>query len=136
MLNEALRHVVRMAKHDYLVYVVTDFSGADDETRDLMTRLAWHNDVIATMVFDEIESRLPDAGGLVFAGSEGQLEVNTSDARIRERYAKVFDDMVGSIRDTLLKRAVPVIPIDAGWPVPEQVQRHIGSTVSGRRRKK
>lgn len=136
MLNEALKQVLRIAKHDHLVYVVTDFSGADDETRELMTRLAWHNDVIAAFVFDRIESDLPEAGNLVFGGMEGQLEVDTSDTRLRERYAAAFEEMVNNIRDTLLKRAVPVIPIDAGLPVPEQVRSHIGSTIAARRGRK
>ncbi len=133
MLNAALRQVLRSAKHDHLIYVVTDFSGADEETHELMTRLASHNDVIAAFVFDRIESDLPAAGSLVFGGSEGQLEVNTSDTHLRDRYAQAFAEDLSSIRDTLLKQAVPVIPIDAGLPVPEQIRSHIGSTVAAGR---
>jgi uncharacterized protein (DUF58 family) len=136
MLNEALARIGRIAQHDFLVYIVTDFAGANDETRERLTRLAWHNDVMACFVFDRIESRLPVAGSIVFGGKEGQIEVDTSDERLRERYAGTFEERIARIRDTLLKRAIPVIPIDAGLPVPEQVRRHIGNTVSARRRGK
>jgi len=136
MLNEALTRVGRLATHDYLVYVVTDFAGANDDTRELMTRLAWHNDVLACFVYDPFESSLPEAGSVVFSGQEGQIEIDTFDARLRERYAGTFEERISKLRDTLLKRAVPVIPIDAAVPVPDQIRRHIGSAVSARRRGK
>ena len=44
-----------------------------------------------------------------------------------------FENRLAKIRDVLLKRAVPVIPIDAGEPVPAQVQKHLGQTISSRR---
>jgi len=132
MLNEALRRVVRIANHDHLVCVVSDFAGADEETRRLMTRLAWHNDVIAVLVYDQIESNLPQAGRLVFAERQQQLEVDTADRRLRATYHDEFENRVAGMRDILLKRAVPLIPIDAGLPVPEQVRAHIGRATAKR----
>ncbi len=133
MLNRALREVCRIAKHDFLIFLVTDFDGANDETRELMTRLAWHNDVIAAFVHDRFEIRLPEAGRLVFAEQAAQLEVDTLDAKLREGYQASFEKRLAAIREELLKRAVPVIPIDAGEEVPGQVQRHLGQTISARR---
>lgn len=136
MLNQVLGRASRLAGHDALVCLVSDFSGAEAETRDLMTRLAVHNDVMAVLVADEIESRLPAAGHLVFAEAGDQLEINTSDERLRKRYAEAFTDRVDRIRNALLKRAVPLIPIDAGLPVADQLRRHIGQAVAARQSSK
>ena len=61
-LNEALRRAVNVAKHDHLVILITDYDGDDETTRQLTTRLAAHNDVLAALVYDPSGVRLPAAG--------------------------------------------------------------------------
>ena len=51
-LNDALRRAVNVAKHDHLVILITDYDGDDETTRELTTRLAAHNDVLAVLVYD------------------------------------------------------------------------------------
>src|SRR5262245_53656856 len=47
MLNDVLDHAVRLAKHDYLVCLIGDATGADQDTVRLITLLGTHNDVLS-----------------------------------------------------------------------------------------
>src|SRR5262245_42133293 len=50
MLNRALDQARALVGHDYLVVIASDFDGADDDTRRLVTDLSEHNDVVAVLV--------------------------------------------------------------------------------------
>jgi uncharacterized protein (DUF58 family) len=51
-LNRALQQAAALVGHDFAVLVVSDFDGADAETRGLVAGLAQHNDVVALLVHD------------------------------------------------------------------------------------
>jgi len=55
MLNRALKETLRAATHDHLIGLISDLNGADAETRQLMTRLSQHNDVIVAFIYDPLE---------------------------------------------------------------------------------
>jgi len=133
-LNEVLERIARLAKHDALVTVISDFAGADDETRRWMTRIARHNDVVVVFVYDRFEQRLPQAGRLVFADGDLQLEVDTADPRLCERFEQRFTDRLERTRAFLLQRAVPVIPVHTGGDVAAQARAQLGMARSRRRR--
>lgn len=133
-LAEALRETLRLAAHDFLVVVVSDFAGARAECASLLKRLAWHNDVIAVAVSDPLERTLPSAGPLVFQAAEGDLEVDTSDDALRRRFTDAFDDIAAERERFLRRLAVPVIPVDTTGPVAPQVREAIGRASAARRR--
>ena len=86
MLNEVLEKVLRMAKHDTLVCIISDLDGANPETRRITSQLAQHNDVIIALIYDPLERELPEVGKLVFSESETQLEVDTSSKKVRKAF--------------------------------------------------
>jgi len=63
-LNEALKQVSHLARHDCLVCLITDGNGLNPETRRHITRLAEHNDVLTAFIFDPLEKDMPAAGRL------------------------------------------------------------------------
>ncbi len=126
MLNKVLEKVLRLAKHDYLVGIITDFSGANEDTKSLVTRMAAHNDVIALFIYDPLEANLPSAGKLVVSQGDLQLEVDTRDAQLRTQFSEQFTTRLKTARDLMLKRAVPVLPIHTTEGVREQLQALLG----------
>ncbi len=127
MFNEVLRRADRLAGHDVLLCIISDGTGHDDESERLLTRIARHNDVLFAFVFDPLESDLPDAGPLVFGDVGGQLEVNTAQKKLRERFRDEFEASRATGRDFLLRRETPVIPLNTIGDVAEQVRRRLGS---------
>jgi uncharacterized protein (DUF58 family) len=133
-LNEVLERVCRLVKHDTLICIISDFDGADEITKKLLNRLARHNDVLAGLVFDPVEAELPDLGRLVIGDGELQIEVNSGDEKLRQRFADVFSGRLAEIRDFLLSRQIPLLPLHTGLPVPEQIRKLLGQRprVTGR----
>jgi uncharacterized protein (DUF58 family) len=131
-LNEVLRIANAQATHDYLVCLISDLEGADDETARLMTRLAEHNDVMVLFIYDPLETELPESGKLVITDGDLQLQVDAGDAALRTKFREDFDERLATARGLLLKRQIPVLPISTVRPVIEQVRDHLGQLPQGR----
>lgn len=127
MFNEALRRCARLAKHDCLVCIISDGFGHDEESRDLLTHIAQHNDVLFAFIHDPLEAELPDAGALVFGDGSRQLEVDTGNRKLRERYRDQFSAERAEGRRFLLQRETPVIPISTATGVADQLRHQLGT---------
>jgi uncharacterized protein (DUF58 family) len=126
MLNEALRRASRLATHDHLVVLITDAAGADADTRELLTTIARHNDVLVSFVYDPLEADLPAAGNLVVSDGERQMEVDTASASLRAGFRREFDERRAAARRFLLTREVPVLPLRTDADVADQILRALG----------
>jgi len=129
MLNEVLGRVVRLAKHDFLICLITDGFGNDTVTRDLLTRIAQHNDVLFAFIYDPLEMELPDAGPLVFSDGRLQLEVDTGRRVLREKFRDAFAQVRAQGRRFLLQRETPVIPLSTTESAAGQLRRHLGAAL-------
>lgn len=127
MFNEVLRRCDRLAKHDFLICIISDAYGHDEESRQLITRIAWHNDVLFAFIHDPLEVELPAVGPLVFGDGRQQLEVDTGKSRFRERFRTTFAEERAAGRKFLLQRETPVLPLSTGEDVAEQVRRQLGA---------
>jgi uncharacterized protein (DUF58 family) len=126
MFNEALRHCERLAKHDFLVYVISDLSGHDEETKCLLTRIAQHNDLIVSFVYDPLEADLPDAGAIVLGDGAQQIEVDTGDRGLRDGFRDSFARKRAAGRKFLLRRETILLPLDTTADVVSQLRRQLG----------
>jgi uncharacterized protein (DUF58 family) len=126
MLNAAFERAARMAVHDFLVCSIGDGTGVDADTVRLATRITAHNDMLAALVFDPLEAGLPDAGRLVMAEGERQLEVDTSEKALRRRFAEDFRQRLDWIREMSRLRSIPLLPIETGKGVAEQIRDALG----------
>ncbi len=133
-LNRVLEQTTRVALHNYLVCAIGDAFGADPESVRQMTVISAHNDVLFALIYDPLEEILPNAGRLVIAEGELQLEVNTSDRGLRERYHAEFEQRLARIYELSRQHEIPVLPLSTAEPVPEQVRRLLGNRSEARRR--
>ncbi len=126
MLNTVLDKVLHLVKHDYLVGIVSDFSGATEQTKNLVTRIGAHNDVLALFIYDPLEANLPPAGKLIVSEGDLQLEVDTDNAGLRAQFSQQFANRLKTARELMLKRGIPVLPIHTTERVREQMQELLG----------
>ena len=126
MINEALEKAVRVAKHDFLVCIISDGTGIDDETIGLVTLLTQHNDVLTALIYDPLEANIPEAGKMVLAENDLQLEIDTSDNKLRKLFAEDFNSRLTMIKEISQQRSIPVIPIHTGEGVAEQIRKALG----------
>ena len=137
MLNQALDSILRLAKHDYLITIVSDFDGIDGETRRLITRLARHNDVIVVPVFDPLSKELPDRGRLVVSDGTLQVEVDAAKGSIRKKLLETSERRMKSIMEWWEELAIPVAPLLTDRDPVDQIRELLGQTQSqGRARRR
>jgi uncharacterized protein (DUF58 family) len=58
ILNRVLERAVRLAKHNYLVCLMGDGAGADQETVRLITLLGAYNDVLVVFIYNPLEAQV------------------------------------------------------------------------------
>ncbi|UCF69658.1 MAG: DUF58 domain-containing protein [Acidobacteriota bacterium] len=134
MLNRALEGVARVVNHDYLVAIISDFDGADEETTRVVTRLAQHNDVIALPVHDPSSTEIPSGARLVVSDGELQVELDVGKASTRRRLAEMADERLASVMAWQDELGVPVMPISAGEDSLDQVRKLLGQAARGGQR--
>jgi uncharacterized protein (DUF58 family) len=133
MLNRVLERATRLALHDFLVCLIGDATGADAESVRHITLISAHNDAIVVFIYDPLEQALPEAARLVMAESALQLEVNTSDRHLRQRYQTEFEQRLARIRELSRQRDIPVLPLSTAEPVEMQLRFLLGARAQGRR---
>jgi uncharacterized protein (DUF58 family) len=132
-LNEALKQVSIMARHDCLVCLITDGDGLNTETRRHVTRLSEHNDVLTAFIYDPLEKDMPAAGRLRFADGEGQLEADTSNRKLRAGFQSEFEEKLERIQSASRRFSMPVLPLQTTSPVSEQIRDALGHHQGTRR---
>ncbi|WP_199092529.1 DUF58 domain-containing protein [Bosea sp. ASV33] len=125
-LNEALRAAARLATHDWLVCLISDAAGEDEETTSLITRICAHNDVLTMFVHDPMERDLPQIGMASFSSGEAQIEVDASARGLRERFSSEYAQWRARLAGLSRSRAIPVLPISTHRDVADQLRELIG----------
>ena len=133
MLTEALRRLIPLAGHDALICIVGDGSGANEEVRELLTRLSAHNDCLFVMVFDPLELRIPASGRLMASDGARWLSFDSSSPRLGEAFEADFRDRLAWIEDSARRRSIPVLPVSTDEDVAPQIRRHLGHLAAPRR---
>jgi uncharacterized protein (DUF58 family) len=107
----ALEYTGKMLAHKSVIFVVSDFQAP--ELEQPLKLLAQRHDVVAVTVDDPSEEELPNVGLARFVDPEtGQvLDVDTSDARVRARFAEAVSDELNARRRLLRRLAIDEIPI-------------------------
>jgi uncharacterized protein (DUF58 family) len=133
-LNAALDAVARVAKHDHVVIVISDFDGHDQRTRDLLLGLSLHNDVIAMLIYDPFLFELPSAGAMVVSDGELQVELPFGAGRVRKRLSQAADARLKELLEWRSEIGVPVLPISSAEGTAEQIRKLLGQLVGQSRR--
>ena len=119
-LGAAMDYAARLLSHRGIVFVLSDF--VSPALEQPLTRLSQRHDVVAVVLDDPAERTLPDAGVARLRDAEtGRLvEVDTSDARVRARYAALVRKEQEDRQALLRRLAVDevVVPLEQGYVEP------------------
>ncbi len=126
LLNRALKQAARIVTHDWLLLVVSDFDGADDETLRLLTGIARGNDVVMALVHDPSAHEVPEHGRIVVGDGRMQVELDLADARVRRNLAAVGGDRLQTLLDWQARLDAAILPVSAGEETVPQMLRLFG----------
>jgi uncharacterized protein (DUF58 family) len=133
IINEVLRRLLPLVRHDCLVCIIGDGSGVDAETTRLITQLTAHNDCMFLMVYDPVEARLPRAGRLTASDGGRWLSFNSSGRRLQDEFAADFQSRLDALEHISRKQSIPLLPVSTIGPVADQVRRLLGHRGAPRR---
>jgi len=125
-LNTALQHALRVAHHDHLVIVISDFDGSDAQTRRLMLALRQRNDVLSVLVYDPFLLELPASGHLVVSDGELQVELGFGQEALRRNIRGFADAHSAALMDWHKGIGVPLLPLSAAEDTAAQLRRLLG----------
>jgi hypothetical protein len=134
ILNRVLETVNQRSGHDYLITIISDFDGVDEESDRLLTRLARHNDVLAVPIYDSSAKTGLHGGRLVVSGGELQMEIDTARGSVQQRMQDVVDQRVSRVMGWQDQFGVPVLPLSTERDPLDQVREMLGALPGMRRR--
>ena len=124
--NIVLESAKRLAKHDYLVILISDCFGADQQSGRIITSMCQHNDMIVGFIYDPLESEMPNVGRTVVSDGDLQLELDTGNADLRKKFKEQFDDRLERAKHFSRTREIPLLPIHTGEEVATQIRKLLG----------
>jgi len=125
-IEQVLKEAERLVGHDYLVVLISDFSDWGEAALKRLKSIAQHNDVIAGLVFDPLESDISKADQLVVSDGRYQLEIDTRDEALSEKFQAGFQNSVDALQSEFRKYDIPVLPISTETAVFEQLRKQLG----------
>lgn len=131
-LNSVLRQARDLATHDFLVVLISDAHGANEETKQLATEISQHNDVLIAFVFDPLEADFSARPHAVVSDGYGQLEISSRITDIRAEFHDDFQLRLSRAKQFLLTRQVPLLMLDTVQDVATQIATQLGNR-AGRR---
>lgn len=125
-LNATLQAAARLARHDHLVIVISDFDGIDGQTQQLISSIARHNDLIAVQIEDPIAREVPK--DLQLVASDGRMQM-TIDTRTSGAFSKLRDATALRLENILSWQqslGISVLPLSCGEETVAQIRRLMG----------
>ncbi len=100
--SRALVRLRRVVRPGSLVFLLSDFRWLDERTRLQLARLAQHNEIVLTFIFDPLERTLPPPGRYRVSDGAAELLLDTFDRHHADDYARRFAERDATL--TLLAR--------------------------------
>ena len=89
-LQQVIARLTQHARPGSLVYIISDFRGMDHQTENHLAKLARHCDVVLILVYDPLESHLPEKGQYRFTDNQRDIVIDTNDHQRVLNYQQKF----------------------------------------------
>jgi len=125
-IDRVLKETERLVGHDYLVVLISDFSDWGATALKRLKKISQHNDVISSLIFDPLERDISNADQLVVSDGKYQLEIDTRDQSLSDKFQTGFHNTIDSLQKEFRKYDIPVLPISTEIPVFDQLRKQLG----------
>ena len=132
-LNAVLKSVARIAHHDHLVIILSDFDGIDEVTHRHLSGIARHNDLVLGLVYDPSARSLGSVSRSIVGDGELQAEVDFDDAGVRESLEGFSAGRLDRVLDWQQEINLSVLPLSAGQETLPQLRKLMGAGAPVRR---
>jgi uncharacterized protein (DUF58 family) len=125
-LGQALMDAGRLIRRPSLLVLISDFMTPDGWQKPLST-LGFRHEVVSIWITDPRESSIPDIGVVTFEDPESgrQVLVDTTNARLRQRFKAAAETEHRRIKDELVKARTAVAEFSTEGEVVPQLVRFL-----------
>lgn len=128
----AIDAAARLAGHDALVVVFSDFRDLSDRARLSLDQLRRHNDVILVWVTDPLERELPSVGQVLVSDGFSERPLPTSDSAFRSRFGDAFADERRQFEEFTSSARAIGFELSSEDDVVERLRTVLGRSVGGK----
>lgn len=125
-LNDVLKSVARIAHHDHLVIVFSDFDGIDEMTHRRLSGIAAHNDVVLILVRDPLAESIRSGTRTVIGDGRLQAELDLGAESIRDAVNTYSRARLETIKRWQTSINLSVLPLSAGAETLPQIRALMG----------
>lgn len=125
--QKSLKQLVQVVKPGSKLFLIGDMLQLNTESATYIQKLRRHNDIVALHIYDPLEQQLPEIGWLSLTQSfksDQQLKLDSSNTKMRNNYAALYQDQWMQTKDQFLKLKVPLIEIGCHENPLESLLRH------------
>ena len=122
-LNRALGSVARLAHHDHLIVVFSDFDGIDDMTHRRLSGIAAHNDVLLVLVYAPLADGVESNPRTIIGDGAMQAEVDFGSSSIRDAVNRFSRSRLEKVHDWQSSINLSVLPLSSGEETLPQMRR-------------
>lgn len=127
MLNTALEHAERRALHDTTIIIISGFDGADDTTRKMVGAMACHNNVVALLVHDPLQSDLLPSATMTGMDREFQIQLEIGRDSVRRNNLDATQARLKDVFAWTEEFGIPVLPLSAAEETASQLRHLLGA---------
>ncbi|WP_328184992.1 DUF58 domain-containing protein [Marinobacter sp. OP 3.4] len=113
-LNDALTEARRIAHTGSRLFVISDFQGADGDTRSLLAGLAMHNQVTAVLVTDPLDDHLPGHGDYAVGGADGTLWFDGDDRALQRAWWEASQSRYSALESLFRQTGTNLLTLATG----------------------
>lgn len=132
-LNRILEATARLAHHDHLIFVLSDFDGIDETTHRWLSGIAAHNDLILGLVYDPLARQVEKQRPAIVGDGQRQAEIDFTSAGVVEAVSRAAADRLDRIIKWQTEINLSVLPLSAGEETLPQIRRLLAASTPRRR---
>ncbi|MDH4195640.1 MAG: DUF58 domain-containing protein [Nitrospirota bacterium] len=122
-LQLALNRVMATAKPGSLIFLFSDFREWDQHAKQTLIRLGGHQEVVAILIYDQLEQEPPPAGRYPVTDGKRLGMLNTGSIKTVQSYSEQFTQRYEDVRTLCLTRGIGFIPLATHDDIPFQLRR-------------
>lgn len=123
----ALRRAREVLRPGSLAVVLCDERALSDNAEQQLSLLARHTDLLLLPLADPLDQALPAAGLLRFTQNGRELELDSHDGELRQRYQSLAEHRSQRWQHLAQKLGVPLLPLNTRLELVAQLQEQLGA---------
>jgi uncharacterized protein (DUF58 family) len=124
--GHAMSRLRKVTRPGSLLFLISDFRNMDEKAESHLINVARHNDVVLIQVHDPVEADLPPAGVYRVSDGTDDLQLNTTDRKLRREYHQRFEQRQSHLATLCRQHRMYLLPLSTETDVLVSLQQGLG----------